>query len=196
MDVRPWQEAGVIMGSLIAGATVLGASWKYALKPLVNSWRDGRNFKAEARSAFAELRTNGGSSLKDAVLRIDASSQKQEARWLAIVDRDSQPTYECAPTGECTQANKAICELFGLSREEMMGNGWLEGVIPSDREKAFDAWNAAVSKNLPYECEYTSRNHRTGETIKVRTTAEPMFDRDERIIGYHGVLDPVPLPDE
>lgn len=137
-------------------------------------------------SAIEELRPNGGRSIRDRIKRIDTTVQINAARVHVIMERDQMPIYECLPTGECSYANRSLCELFGLESEEMEGNGWLAALIPEDRERVFDTWRSAVAKQIPYECSYSLRTKAGVE--KVTTTAEPMWDTDGNLIGYHGIL--------
>ena len=140
-----------------------------------------------------EIMPNGGDSMKDAVSRIDNAVQFSGARWRAIIDRDEVATYECDLDGLCTQSNRAMCDLFGLEREEMMGVGWMKGLIPEDRERVYDAWMASVNKGIPYECSYTVRHADTGTEVEVTTIADPMENDRGHIIGFHGSITPRPF---
>jgi len=197
MDVHIWQEVGIICGAITGTGAVLVLGHKYVARPCWDRFHGMRKFFIRVVQAVDELLPNGGGSIRDAVTRIDRSLQKSEARWVALIERDVTATYECAPTGECTYVNRELCNLFGLDKDEMMGNGWLEAIDgQEERERVHSVWAHAVKDNLPYACEYKIKNQLTMVRSLIRTTAEPMVDRNGTIIGYNGTIRTVPEPDE
>ena len=109
------------------------------------------------------------------------------ARCLSIQNLLDTPIFECDLSGDCTFSNDALCELVGLPHEKMIGRGWLEGIIPSEREFVFDAWSSAIEKRLPYECAYTVRNKTTGKYAKIVTKAVPLVGKTG-MYGYLGIF--------
>lgn len=177
-------EAAAAVTTVAGAIAVVYVTTKKTALPLVAWFR-------KLNRAIAELSPNGGSSIKDAINRIDTRGEVTSARTLAIQDTSPIPVYECDPNGSNRYVNHALCELFGLDAAEMRGNGWLEGIEPEDRQSAFEVWHQAVVNNVPYEHEYVVVNQRTGERIKCRTIARAMRNGKGEIIGFHGTVERV-----
>jgi PAS domain S-box-containing protein len=54
------------------------------------------------------------------------------------------PFFVCDSEGYCTEANMALCELFGATQEQMMGSGWSNFIVAADRERAWAEWITGV----------------------------------------------------
>jgi PAS domain S-box-containing protein len=179
--------------ALIVLATLL---WRYACSPLGRFFkRANYNFKTTYDALpvlLALFRTwpqpDGSSSLVDEIKRIDLTLQLTKERLLAHLDFSQMPVFECAVNGLYTHANSAICELFGLSFEDMMGKGWLEGIEPSDRLPTYKAWMDAIIAEIPYETTYHVRNAKTGKRINCIAVAFPLRDVSGAIIAYFGTV--------
>ena len=79
-----------------------------------------------------------------------------------------------------------MCELFGLSNEEMLSNGWLSAVDEKERANIWERWHDNIKTGIPHEVEYTVHNRRKGETFRVRSTAQGHKANDGRVLGYYG----------
>jgi len=136
-----------------------------------------------------EFSKNGGKSIKDQINRISDAVALAELRSKMIASNLlTAGTYECSPTGECTWVNKALCEMFGLTYDECMGNGWLTGVVGDDRTYVWKQWNESISLDIPYEAEYLVLNHITNKKIKVRATAVAHKSIDGKVLGFYGTI--------
>ena len=173
----------VATAGAIAGAGAAG--YKYVYCP-TRRWFQNLN------RAIAELRPNCGGSMKDILNQLAHRVEIQCARIVAMREASTIATFECDLSGKSTFHNRALCELFGLSNEEMCHNGWLEAVDPAHRERVYDEWYSAVEKHLPYEAEYTIVNVRNGKHINATAYARPMKSSNGQIIGYFGTVIPKP----
>lgn len=48
--------------------------------------------------------------------------------------------FVCNEEGLCITCSDSLCELFGSSREKMMGSGWINYIISEDRPSAWGEW--------------------------------------------------------
>jgi len=179
--MKDWHQYATLIVSAGAAAGVLLALWKWLSKAVfvpVSRWFDFLN------AAISELSPNGGASIFDRIKRIDASTQLASGRVLTLMDRAPQPVFECSPDGGCTYANHAICDLFGLSRDEMLGKGWYRGLDQADIQRVYAAWMDCVKNGLSYECDYGLRD----SDITVRASANPMVGGVGQIIGFSGTI--------
>jgi len=65
------------------------------------------------------------------------------------------PYFECdSMTGKCVWTNTAIQKIFGLPREEMMGEGWTSAIHPDDIHRVRTQWDETIKHWRPYRCRY------------------------------------------
>ncbi len=148
---------------------------------------------ADVKPAIAlvnkELRPNGGQSLTDKVNAIRTQVLILESRGRAVWAADDTPTYECDGHGQCIWSSAKLCELFGLTFEEMLGNGWLAAVHGAEeRKRVHDNWREAVEAGTPYEDVYQIFNRKTHESFLVRTYTTASKDVTGAIVRYFGVV--------
>lgn len=147
---------------------------------------------------FAEVNTNGGSSIKDAILKLEFSANtlkddlvKMDARQWAIVSSLAQPTWESDPQGECQKANIALLRLFGSTIDEIKGNGWQTVIHPSDRIRVSREWEEAIKNKRIFHVKYKIINAITEIVHEVEGVASPYFDDHRNVIGWVGIYEEV-----
>lgn len=153
---------------------------------------------AKLKEITEELTPNGGGSIKDVVGKINELVLLNALRTRQMIMTHSVAIYECEPKhGLCIMANKALCELFGLSEEEMLGNGWIKAIVPRDRQACWDGYQKAIASDIPYDWSYVVQNQRTRECYKCSTEMVVLRDGCSKAIVYQGIVEkrmPVPLP--
>jgi PAS domain S-box-containing protein len=132
---------------------------------------------------------NGGSSLKDTVIRINEMLCVLNSRSLFTLDRADIGLFECDRSGMCTFANSAMSNIFGLAQEELKGNGWLQAIDENERYEVWDAWHKMIEDNIPYDTTYLVINRDSKKRFQCRSTAKPHFDSRKGILGYIGVIE-------
>jgi len=70
--------------------------------------------------------------------------------------------YQTDAQGRCVYVNSALCELFGLSEQEALGDGWLNRIHPEDRDRVSAARQYATSPIPVFHIEY--RIYHAGST--------------------------------
>jgi PAS domain S-box-containing protein len=136
-----------------------------------------------------EFNPNSGKSIKDQLNRIDDSIRLGELRSKMISNSlVTTGTYECNADGEVTWVNNAMADLFGMSKDEMLGRGWLTGVKAGERHRVWDEWMETVDQDIPYEAEYTVVNQKTRNETPIRTVAVAHKNLDSQILGYYGTM--------
>ena len=184
--------------ALITGVSAaLIVVWRYVFKPfrtLIVALKEHSEGIAHILPLLSAGRERWPQSLGDGSFLnyidiLDARVAHNECRTEVILDLSPHPIYECSPDdgGGCIFANEHLCDLFGLSEEDMLGNGWIEGIEPEERERVYTIWTSAVEKKIPYECSYTIRNVKTGKRFNATTRALPLH-HDEKLIGYLGIF--------
>jgi PAS domain S-box-containing protein len=134
-----------------------------------------------------EFNKNSGKSLKDQITRIDDNVKLAELRSKLVSNMFlNVGVYECDTQGNTVWVNKALCELFGLSFEEMMNNGWLSAVDEQQRSDVWEQWHDNIKHGIPHESEFIVHNRKSNKTFKVRSTAMTHKANDGRVLGYYG----------
>ncbi len=93
--------------------------------------------------------------------------------WLSGIDQ------------QCYYFNQPWLEFTGRTLAEEIGNGWVDGVHPEDRQFCLDTYHQAFDLRQPLEMEYRLRRY-DGEYRWVLDRAVPRFSPDGRFEGYVG----------
>jgi PAS domain S-box-containing protein len=92
--------------------------------------------------------------------------------------------WSSGPDKRCDWFNESWLTFTGRTLEQELGDGWLEGVHPQDRERAFDVYARAFDARQPFSTEYRLR-HRDGTYRRVLDEGVPRTV-DGRFYGYIG----------
>lgn len=197
----------------ISGATALASVvWHKKILVWITSHRERRRllnavptFQAQLSTMQSlldeiakELKFNGGQSMKDIVTSLHDLVELSEMRWQVQLQTTPTGVYECSPDGKCTRANPALCELFGLSESEMIGDdgkGWLKAVGRTYAEKMSVAhnWASSVKEGVPYNDEYWLVPP-GGEPVFCATYAQALTSKKSgKILKFYGVVNPKPV---
>ncbi len=109
--------------------------------------------------------------------------QESEKRFSRVA---SAPVmiWSSGPDKRCDWFNESWLAFTGRTLEQELGDGWLEGVHPQDRERAFDVYARAFDARQPFSTEYRLR-HRDGTYRHVLDEGVPRTV-DGRFYGYIG----------
>jgi PAS domain S-box-containing protein len=136
-----------------------------------------------------EFSPNSGKSIKDQMNRIDDSIRLGELRSKMISNSlVSTGAYECRADGNCTWVNNALSEMYGLDKDQMLGQGWLSAVKFNERQTVWETWHNAIINDIPYESEYTVVNQKKRNEFRVRTVAVAHKNLDGDVLGYYGTV--------
>lgn len=198
--------------SVVVGILGVLGFWKFLWPAIARWWR---SFTQPIRDLTAacqampqvqmqlgviarEVLPNGGSSLRDVVTRtevkVDRVEQRQllhEATTRARTDSDPRVAmFECGPDGQNIEVSDTYCRWLNLSRDELLGWGFLSYIHPADRDEVRDEWHACIEERRVY-----SKRHRlitsAGTTLTVDTTARPIPETGP-VQRWIGVIRQVP----
>ena len=121
--------------ALAVGGQVVGA-----VSAALIVWRKVRSRAADWNASIKHARemeaSFGASPAKEVKKLIDAlrqSHSEMDVRHSILCRRLNIGIWMCeAHSGRCIYANPTLCEMFGMSREDMLGFGWLSAVDPAD----------------------------------------------------------------
>ncbi len=104
-------------------------------------------------------------------VRAEDQIRRSEARYRSLVAATALDVWRASASGELLEDMPHWREMTGQTPEELLGDGWLDAVVPEDRERVEAAWSAATARGEVYETEYRVRVH----------------DGTERVISARGV---------
>ena len=133
-----------------------------------------------------QMKTNGGSTWKDQMNRIEGKLSMLEQRY-SVIQLDS-PVYETDAEGLFISVNRTFCRLTGRTEKECLGNGWINTITDEDRKRVFHEWNYAVENGVEFNAVF-NMIHTDGHIVKAHSIANIMRNLSGTVSGYLGSLD-------
>lgn len=115
-----------------------------------------------------------------------AISQSEE-RFRTLTTLSPTGVYMTDAEGHCLYVNERWLEMAGLSAEEAIGDGWVQGIHPDDREKVSAAWYGMVQSGGKWGLEYRFLNSANGRITWVYGVATAIHNAEGDVTGYLGV---------
>lgn len=125
---------------------------------------------------------------------IDRLEKNQiEARELRRIEANqlNKAYYRCRPNGRCYEVSQALCEIFGMSEQDMLsndGSGWISGI--ENPSESWSHWISSIKDNLPYEDSYVVVNRSKKPITKIEYVARawPVRGIDGQIQSFYGTV--------
>jgi PAS domain-containing protein len=190
---------GGTAGALVAVAGGYKAVRGNVIRPLLTRRKAKNMEKARVEALFttveriessmnmlvAEVRPNGGSSIKDSINRIDVRVEHLHARVRHQDETNPTPTFQLDDQGECTFANTALCELLRADESDLFFAQWYSFVDPTDRAMVMNQVKEAVAYKFPIDI--TARFRTEGDRVFiVRLKASPHIVSGGVLRGFFG----------
>lgn len=112
---------------------------------------------------------------------------ESEELYRTITILSPVPIYKTDIKGKCTYVSSQWVNISGLSSKEALGDGWVKGIHPDDRNRVFDEWEQSVKKHKLFNLEYRYCRP-DGVVTWVLGQAVPEKNADGNIVGYIGTL--------
>ena len=181
-----------LLNVIVAAIPVLLLIYKFIISPIKNMSNKFTEFSVkiilleqDIKVIKSEIMVNSGSTIKDKVNMIMQNMAINDTRW-KYLDDSSIPQWECDAEGKCVRANISMCELFGLSQDQMDGWGWFESVSSIDRNRVHEQWTYACKYAVPYQAKYGVQNQITGESYDIIAEGFPVSDTHGVLIHWFG----------
>jgi len=174
----------------IAIMTVYGFVYKMGKKAKAERDRFLALFELPAKidAIAAQLQTNGGSSLKDAIHRIEQRQRREAEKTRLLLEGGDFPCFECDAGGACIYVNQAYLKLVERdSEDECLGNNWRPFIAEEDRDEVLNGWDRAVKEKTYFEA-YFSFCGRHDNRIPVCCKAYSVKDVNHNVIGWLGII--------
>lgn len=202
------QAITVTAGALVA---LLSKKIRFVLKRLVSSITfafkrffipyecplEGSILKT-LKSIQAELHPNGGSSLRDAVNRVEKTVIKMNEKINTIqasTDIMSDTLNVCRwsanDLGEMIFVNRPLKKLFGAQDDgPFFGDAWINCVHEDDRDKVWKEWQRAVKAQSEFHMTFRGVHLADKHEIKLTCHGKLVVNEKNEVSGWVGVVVP------
>lgn len=182
MDILPiilhiLEIVGVLIGIL---GPVIGFCYNSFKKAGITLQKIGESlrFIDELRS---ELRPNGGKNLRGSI-------DRQEIISTLLLSESDNAIFICDKDGEMTYANPALCEMFGLPQEKMLGRGWTAAIDEKTRNEVWQSWMDTIKNGLPYSRTLKIENQSSKNKFSVKSSAIKQPSIHGQAVAYFGTI--------
>ena len=124
-------------------------------------WQGEERRKSHADESLMRLRV-----LTEQLNQRDASLWASLDKFKMIADKCPVGIWYCSTEGVAQYVNETWANWAGLTKDECLGFGWLEGLAFEDRERISSIWLEAVRTSKPYKAYYHMVNKHTGSQKK------------------------------
>lgn len=148
-----------------------------------------------------EIQTNGGTTIKDVVSKMDSSLTTIEVKLDKVIaqargrtelalNQSSVAQFLCNENGEITFANDAMVDLFGMNRPHLLKHKYLSVIDSQDvREEIIRRMGFAISKQITFSMnDIPLRSPKTNELKKIRMIVSPTLDDNENFMWFIGKI--------
>lgn len=135
------------------------------------------------RKIDEHLKPNGGSSVRDALDRIEKKLITVEATQRALLDLnpDDGGHFLADKRGHLFWVSNKFGELMGAPREDCLGMEWLNCVSNADEVRVFNTWEMRVKTGSNVALVFLNKTSK-----KLEFKAVPIMDESDQIMGFVG----------
>jgi PAS domain S-box-containing protein len=121
-------------------------------------------------------------------LQMEEALRQSEEKYRTILENMKEAYYEMDLTGNYTFFNDALCRHLGYPREELLGMSYRVYVPPEKNKEAFEIYNRIYRTGEPAEMFDVVQIRKDGKRIFVESSASPIRNEKDEIIGFRGVI--------
>ncbi|WP_341736594.1 GAF domain-containing protein [Microcoleus sp. CAWBG640] len=119
--------------------------------------------------------------------RVEADLRESEKRFATLAQSAPVGIFRTDTSGNCLFVNDRWCEIAGLTPDEALGTGWIQGLYPEDRDRISAEWYQSSQEHRHFKLEYRfGRSDGTFSWVFGQASAER--DEDGQIVGYIGTI--------
>lgn len=111
--------------------------------------------------------------------------KESEERFRNVADTAPVMIWIVDPDKQCTYVNKRGVDFSGRSMDQLLGDGWTQGIHPEDYDAVLETYTTTLEHREPLELEYRLRRS-DGEYRWVYSSGVPRFSPDGTFLGYIG----------
>jgi two-component system, cell cycle sensor histidine kinase and response regulator CckA len=115
----------------------------------------------------------------------EAALRESEQRFRSLADTAPVMIWVCGPDKSATFFNKCCLDFSGRSLEEKLGEGWISGLHPEDRERFVGIYDSSIDARQEFRSVFRLRRA-DGEYRWVLCTGVPRFAPGDVYAGHIG----------
>lgn len=173
-----------------AGTAIIGflfLLWKKIIKPAIFMYGRYQRALDKIEKIFFEVSTNGGTSIKDAIKRIELETALSRERFKAMYAESEAAVFESDTVGQFLWVNRTFCRLTERSPDQLLGSGWHNAICPKYKEETICEWDKAINENREMSGHVTEFRTPRGECIEIICSSYKMRDYRGNTIGFIGI---------
>lgn len=117
--------------------------------------------------------------------RAQRALEQSEASFRFLTESLPVQVWTSAPNGQLDYVTNQVSDYFGLSREQILRDGWQDVVHADDLSAAVTAWVHSLTTGTPYSVEFRLRSA-SGQYLWHLARALPQRDEAGTIIKWYG----------
>jgi hypothetical protein len=184
-EINP-EIIALIFGGLSGLTGIFTLIWKKFLKPIVKLCKNQDFFVESVQEIRKELKTNGGNSIKDAIINLRDTCQRIENRQRVIVQRtkaalhySNVPLFETDESGRLVWSNANLCEITKNIVNSLEGFDWINLFKEEEREEVMNEFQSCLKMNRRF-----SKDAELQNGTKVRLLGYPYRISDQEHGGF------------
>lgn len=157
-----------ILGGVV---TFLSVIWIKVIKPIIYIVDQQNNLAKSIETITKELTTNGGDSIKDAIIELKGTCNRIELRQAVIEERtksalqyNNAALFETNEKGALVWTNSNFQKLILNTIKSVEGYDWLNYIAEYEREGVIDEFKSCLEMNRKFFKRTTNLN---GEKIEL-----------------------------
>ena len=157
IDLKDPEHITLIFSILGGLGTFFSLIWVKAIKPTIKLLQSQEQVTKTLETIKKELTTNGGNSLKDAIIdlrgtcnRIETRQKVMEQRTKAALHYNNIALFETDDHGRLIWTNNSFYELTSDSINSVDGYDWLTYIDEDDREDFFIEFKSCINMNRKF----------------------------------------------
>jgi len=202
MDITLIKTLIIGIGTIATTLLALHKIWTSIVEPYCKKKRDKKTnldnailhietMSQKLDQVSKELQPNGGGSIKDQVKQIANDVKVMRVERDATFHLSKEPMFKTDAQGHCTSANYAACSIFGITQNEMMGLGWFNHVLESEKERVRDEWENIIKSGNELATQFIIVNPVDYSHVPVKYKGVVNRDNDGHIISIIGSIEKV-----
>jgi len=147
---------------------------------------------SDVRKIIIDLKPNSGTSLRDAIDRIEARIIVMEKTNDAFHQDGPAALFRCRPDGYNIDVNRTYCRYLKCTKEELLGYGWRNFLSGTSSLGEHDkSWKEPFleGREVEFKVDYEATD---GTSVGLDVHAYPIVDKSNEVVQYLGLLYPRP----
>ena len=144
-----------------------------------------RDISDQQRAEEQGARLRRERELRSEAERAREALRDSETRYRFLAESIPVQIWTAQPDGQLDYVSQRVATYFGLTSEQVLGEGWMNVIHRDDLAQAGERWARSLATGEPYEVEFRLRRH-DGEYRWYLGRALAQVDEHGRIVQWFG----------